>query len=270
MNYYFLPQVSALKSTVTLVNFPPTATSSWDSQSANVHATFSTGESWKVIFIQKIAPGDTLSFTMEGLSEKPPEGNSLFIFMYPKRLPEKLKTLPTDYFMESEPNWRGNIQLSSATTSVSYQGEYPSFMLNLSNAKLLTFNPLIQTQQGVSTQLIVVILLRTPEIKEGRLFVVRQISGKVEKECKITTNACNLIDLEGLQNDSDDPLCLYSPDMVGIPIFFSHDPSYQFMSLEHSYPLHEVVVFGDDAKRGHFLREIKSHWIKFLGQNVSN
>jgi hypothetical protein len=270
MNYYFLPKISTLKSTVTLVNFPPVENSSWGSQSAYVHATFSDGESWKVFFIQEIGPGDTLSLTMEDLPEHLPEGNSIFLFMYPKRLPEQLKTLPIDCFMDSEPNWRGNIQLSSPTTSVSFQGEYPGPMLNLCNARLLTFNPLIQDQPGVVTQLIVVVLLRVPEIKKGRLFIARQISGEIEKECSIRTNTCNLIDMAGLQDDSRNPLCLYSPDMLGIPIFFSHDPSYNFLSLEHSYPLHEVVVFGDGAKRGHFLKEIKSYWIKLLGQNVSS
>lgn len=206
---------------------------------------------------------------MEDLPEQPAEGNSVFLFMYPKRLPERIDSLPTVQFMESEPSWRGNIQLSSDTTSASYQGEYPGFMLNLSKATLLTFNPLIQTQPGVTTQLIVVSLLRNAAIKEGRLFIVRQISGKIEKESRITTNTCNLIDLSGLDCDSEDPRCLYSPDMIGIPLFLSHDPSYCFMSLEHSYPLHEVTVFGDNAKRHGFLKEVKSFWIDSIGKNVS-
>ena len=191
------------------------------------------------------------------MPEKIPEGSGVFFFMYPKRLPEHLEVLPVDQFMDSEPSWRGNIQLSSDTTSVSYQGEYPGHMLNISNGKLLTFNPLIQTQPKVVTQLIVVSLLRSPEIKEGRLFVVHQVSGKIRKESSIFTNKCNLIDLSDLENDSEDPLCLYSPDMVGIPIFLSHDPSYRYLSLEHSYPLQEITVFGDNTKRFDFYKKGK-------------
>jgi hypothetical protein len=270
MNYYFLPQVPFLKSTVTLANFPPTATPSWDSQSAYIHATFSTGSNWKVLFIQEIAAGDTLSLGLQDLSEQPPAGHSVFFFMYPKRLPECLESLPVDDFMKSEPSWRGNIQLSSNTTSVSYQGEYPGAMLNNSKGTLLTFNPLIQTRSRIITQLIMVNILRTAEIKEGQLFFVRQVSGELEKECVIKNNTCNLIDLAGLQDDYENPLCLYSPDMVGVPVFLSHDPSYRFLSLEHSYPLQEVTVFGDAVAKQRFLKKIKSYWIDRLEKNVSH
>ena len=270
MNYYFLTQIPFLKPTVTLANFPPTAESSWDYQPAYIYATFSTGTSWRVIFVQEISMGDIVSLGMDDLSEQPPAGRSVFLFMYPKRLPEYLESLPIDHFMESDPNWRGNIRLSSKTTSVSYQGEYPGFMLNLSNGTLLTFNPLIQDQSEVNSQLIIVNLMRKAEVREGRLFIVRQISGKIEKEYKIATNTCNVIQLTGLQNESNNPLCLYSPDMVGIPIFLSHDPSYRFLSLEHSYPLHEVTVFGDNIKRHGFLKNIKTHWINYFEANASH
>jgi hypothetical protein len=249
---------------------PPTTSSSWDAQSAFVYAAFSTGTDWKVFFIQKVDPEKTISFRMEDLPEQPPEKNSIFLFMYPKRLPESLDSLPIDQFMESDPNWRGNIQLRSETTAVSYQGEYPGFMLNLSKGTLLIFNPLIQNNPKVITQLIIVNLLRSAEIREGRLFIIHQVSGKIEKECRVRTNTCNLIDLSGLGNSSEDPLCLYSPDMAGIPIFFSHDPSYRFMSLEHSYPLHEFTVFGDNTKRHGFLRDVKAYWIDSMEKNASH
>jgi hypothetical protein len=270
MNYYFLPQIPLLKSTVTLSNFPPTADSSWGHQVAYIHATFSTGTSWKVFLIQEIYAGDMVSLGIEDLSEQPPSGSSIFFFMYPKRLPEYLDLLPIDHFMESEPNWRGNIRLSSQTTSVSYQGEYPGFMLNLRSGTLLTFNPLIQDQPKVITQLIIITLLRKAEIKEGRLFIARQDSGEIKKEYKITTNTCNLIDLTGLPNSSENPLCLYSPDMVGIPIFLSRDPSCRFLSLEHSYALHEITVFGDNVKRHGLLKKIKTRWLNTFKDNVSH
>ena len=269
MNYYFLPKVPSLKSTIILANFPPTKCDSWDSKSVYVHATFSTGKDWKVFFLQELAAGDLISLREDDVPEKIPEGSGLFFFMYPKRLSGYLDVLPVDRFMDSEPSWRGNIQFSSGTTSVSYQGEYPGSMLNIFNGTLLTFNPLIQTQTKVVTQLILVSLLRTPEIKEGRLFVVHQVSGKIIKESRISTNNCNLIDLSNLENNPKDPLCLYSPDMAGVPIFLSHDPSYRFLSLEHSYPLQEITVFGDNAKYFDFLKEVKNYWIDSLEKNVS-
>ena len=270
MNYYFLPQIPYLKSTVTLANFPPTTSSSWKSESVYVHATFSTGADWKVFFILELTSGNTVSLCVEDLPERPTKNSAVFFFMYPKRLPERLDLLPIDHFMESDPNWRGNIQLSSKTTSVSYQGEYPGFMLNISGGTILVFNPLIQNFPGVITKLIVANLVRAAEIKVGRLFVICQISGKIGKKFEIETNICNLIDLSGLENDPKDPLCLYSPDMTGIPIFFSHDPSYRLMSLEHSYPPHEFTVFGDNAKRHGFIKEVKTHWINSFAKNVSS
>ena len=270
MNYYFFPQIPPLRTTLTLSNFPPTTTPSWESQSVYVHSAFSTGTDWKVSYVREIASGDMVSLGEEDLPEQPFDKNSVFFFMNPKRLPERLEALPISDFMESDPNWRGNIQLSSETTSVSYQGEYPGYMLNSSKGKLLTFNPLIQTRPEVITQLIVVALLQSAEKKEGRLVIVHQASGKVEREDKIISNTCNLIDLTGLQNDFEDPLCLYSPDMVGIPIFLSYDPSYRFLSMEHSVPLYEITAFGDNAMRQTFLRNLKSHWINFLDKNVSH
>lgn len=270
MNYYFLPQIPSLKSTVTLANFPPTKSSSWKSESVYVHAAFSTGVDWKVFFILKLNSGNTISLSMEDLPERPSKDGSIFFFMHPERLPERLDLLPVDPFMESDPNWRGNIQLSSKTTSVSYQGEYPGFMLNIPRGTILIFNPLIQSFPGVINELIVANLVRAAERKLGRLFVVRQISGKIEKKFEIETNICNLVDLSGLESDPKDPLCLYSPDMAGIPIFFSHDPSYRLMSLEHSYPPHEFTVFGDNAKRHGFIKEVKTHWINNFAKNVSS
>ncbi|MBL79173.1 MAG: hypothetical protein CMH70_03950 [Nitrosomonadaceae bacterium] len=269
MNYFFLPQIHSLRSTLTLANFPPTEKNLWEPKTAYIHAAFSNGHEWAVQFVKQIKPGESTSVEIKDLMRVPDSNRSVFFFMYPKRLPEKLDQLPTDDYMESEPSWRGNIQLSSETTSVSFQGEYPGFMLKPSKGKLLTFNPLIQNQIGIVTQLIVIVLLQIAEIKTGRLIVARQISGKIEKEFQIATNTCNVLELNELQEDYDDPLCLYSPDMIGIPLFFSHDSSYRFLSLEHSYPLNEVTVFGDNARRHGFLKKIKSHWIEFLEKNVS-
>lgn len=270
MNYYFFPRIPLLRTTVTLSNFPPTETSSWKPRSVYVHATFSSGSEWRVFYIRELVSGEIISLGEKDLIEHGIQDNAVFFFMYPERLHGNLKELPINNFMESEPNWRGNIQLSSDTTAVSYQGEYPGYMMNSSNGKLLTFNPLIQSQSDVITQLIVVVLMQTAEIKEGRFFIMRQISGKIERESKISTNTCNLIDFKGLKNDFTDPLCLYCPDMVGIPIFLSHDPSYQFLSLEHSYPLQEIIVFGNNAERFSFLRGVKNFWINLLDKNVHN
>lgn len=262
MNYYFLPKIFSLNTTLTLTNYSPVSKPHYESENQYIYVTYSTGEVWRLFFFQEIAPGNTAYIESKDLPSDIPEGASVFIFMHPKRLPDTLGKLLSDSFMETDPNWRGNIQFRSSTTAVSYQSEYPGSMLNIPKGNLLIFNPLIQTKEGINTLVLSINITSKPEIKTGTYFVSKLVSGEVIRKGLLKTNTINIADMEGLTNDMEDPLCFYSPDMVALPIFFSYDPSFRFLSFEHSYPINEFCIFGNF--KFPMVSEIKKHWMNSL------
>jgi hypothetical protein len=262
MNYYFLPKIFPLSTTLTLTNYSPVSKPHYEPENQFVYVTYSTGEVWKLFFFQEIAPGKTAYIESKDLPSDIPEGASVFIFMYPKRLPDTLEKLLSDPIMETDPNWRGNIQFRSHTTAVSYQSEYPGSMLNIPKGTLLIFNPLIQTQEEINTLVLSINITSKPEIKTGTYFISKLVSGEVVKTGSMKTNTINIADMEGLTNSVEDPLCFYSRDMVALPIFFSHDPSFRFLSFEHSYPMNEFCIFGDSKFPR--ITEIRQHWMNSL------
>lgn len=262
MNYYFLPKIFSLDTTLTLTNYSPVSKPQYRSEKQFIYATYSTGEVWKLFFLQELEPGNTAFIELKNLPTEIPEGASAFIFMYPKRLPDTLSQLSTDPMMETDPHWRGNLQFRSPTSAVSYQGEYPDNMLNIPKGTLLVFNPLIQTQEEINTLVVSINITTKPEIKTSNYFISKLVSGEVVRKGEMKTNTINIADMEGLTNNVKDPLCFYSPDMVALPIFFSYDPSFRFLSLEHSYPINEFCIFGDSK----FPRigKVKKHWMNSL------
>ena len=262
MNYYFLPKIFSLNTTLTLTNYSPVSKPHYKPQNQFIYATYSTGEVWKILFFQEIASGKTASIEFKDLPSDIPEEASVFIFMYPKRLPDTLSKLLSDPMMVTDPPWRGNIQFRSPTTAVSYQGEYPDSMLNISKGTLLVFNPLIQTQEGINTLVLFINITSKPEIKNGTYFISKLVSGEVVRKGSMKTNSINIADMEGLTNSVKDPLCFYSRDIVALPIFFSYDPSFRFLSFEHSYPINEFCVFGNSKFQ--MLTKTRQHWIGSL------
>ncbi len=262
MNYYFLPKILSLNTTLTLTNYSPVSKPYYESENQFIYVTYSTGEVWKLFFFQEIAPGETAYIESKDLPSDIPDGASVFIFMYPKRLPDTLEKLLSYPTMETDPHWRGNIQFRSSTTAVSYQGEYPDSMLNISKGTLLTFNPLIQTQEGINTLVLFINITSKPEIKTGTYFISKLVSGEVVRKGNMKTNTINIADMEGLTNNVKDPLCFYSKDIVALPVFFSYDASFRFLSFEHSYPINEFCIFGNSKFPR--ITEIRQHWINSL------
>lgn len=262
MNYYFLPKIPTLNTILTLTNYSPVSKPLYEPENQFIYMAYSTGTVWKLFFFQEIAPGKTAYLESKDLPPEIPKGASVFIFMYPTRLPDTLEQLLSDPIMETDPNWRGNIQFRSSTTAVSYQGEYPGGMLNNSKGTLLIFNPLIQTQEGINTLVLSINITSKPDIKTGTYYISRLVSGEVVRKGIMKTNTINIADMEGLANDMKDPLCFYSPDMVALPIFFSYDPSFRFLSFEHSYPMNEFCIFGDSKLPK--VNEVRQHWMNSL------
>ena len=167
------------------------------------------------------------------------------LFFHPKKLPLTLDRLIISDLMLTSPNWRANIQLSSPTTSTSYQGEYPGSMVGVEKGTLLSHGPLVQLKAGLISKLILVNLGAAPGNEVRHIRFAQMNKQKFLLEAKVRRNHCNIIDLSTLNCDgSDDPVCVFSNDLTGIPIFLTHDLKFTKMSLEHTPTSRNAGVWG--------------------------
>jgi hypothetical protein len=258
MNYYFMPRIEGLKCHVTLANFPCTEGERPWSLEQVLHVAWSDHSLWQVRALDAVSPGESVVYSCNELPSELPDGVSPFLFFHPKKLPPTLPQLIISDLMLTSPNWRANIQLSSPTTSTSYQGEYPGSMLRIEKGTLLSLGPLVQLKAGLTSKLILVNLGAKPGNEVGQVRFAQMRKQKVLHETTVRRNHCNVIDLSFLNCDDSDPVCLFSNDLTGIPIFLTHDLNFTKMSLEHTHPPAEMLVFGDRQK---LQKQMKGWWL---------
>jgi hypothetical protein len=263
MNYYFMPRIKGIDSAVTLVNFSCVETGK-KSVTQYAHVTWSDGKKWQVRYLDNIEPDSIQRFTNNDLPDECDDTCSPFLFLYPEKLSDNSDMLVVSDHMETVPTWRGNIQFFSKSAAVSFQGEFPGGMTKIPKGSLVSSSNMIQLSDKASTKLILPNMRLNPAIEEGRLILVKARSGEVLKEEKIYTNTINVISTDGITFDPPDMLLVMTPDMVCIPMYFSHNSDFTQLSLEHTHPPSSLLVFGDVNK---YQRQIKSHWLgKFFKQ----
>jgi hypothetical protein len=267
MNYYFMPRIEGLKCSVTLANFPCVDGERPWSIAQVLHVAWSDHSLWQVRALDTVSPGKSAVYSCNELPSELPDDVSPFLFFHPKKLPPTLTQLIISDLMLTSPNWRANIQLSSPTTSTSYQGEYPGSMLGIEKGTLLTLGPLLQLKTGLTSKLILVNLGAKPGNEVGRIRFAQMRRRKVLHETTVRRNHCNVIDLSFLNCDDSDPVCLFSNDLTGIPIFLTHDLNFTKMSLEHTHPPTEMLVFGNKQK---FQKQMKDWWLSKVYKHADN
>jgi hypothetical protein len=258
MNYYFMPRIEGLKCRVTLSNFPCVEGSRPWSLEQIIHVVWSDQSLWHVRALDTVPPGKSVVWASDDLPPELPEDASPFFFFHPKKLRTTLDRLIISDLMHTQPNWRANIQLFSPFTSISYQGEYPSKMLGIEKGTLLSLGPLVQLKTGLASKLILVNLMAKPGNEACHIQFAQMRKQKILFETSVRRNHCNIIDLSFLNCDDSDPVCIFSNDLTGIPIFLTHDPEFKKMSLEHTHPPAEMLVFGDNRK---FQKKMKNWWL---------
>ncbi|MEQ8195094.1 MAG: hypothetical protein RIB59_11465, partial [Rhodospirillales bacterium] len=125
-----------------------------------------------------------------------------------------------------------------------------------------SFGPFLQTGNDLSTTCLLVNLQARPGFDESRVSIATLRERLVLKEVRARRNSCTAIDLSDLAEQNDGLLCVYSRDMTGIPIYLSHDRDFRHLSLEHSHPPAELVIFGN---RNQVQGRMKSWWLDNLG-----
>lgn len=256
MTYYFMLRVPPLTPEVTLVNLPPrNGARAWRGRQL-IHCAWSDGSDWRVAVLGEIAEGGAVTVRSTDLGDIPEDALPV-LFLSPQPHDGIHKRLHRLDHMNTVPAWRANIRLASPTTSVSFQGEYPVATAFAEGASLLSFAPLIQSGEGATTELLFVNITANPAIETHRLVICAAASGRTIQRADIRTNRCSIVPL----SRSDELLVAACGGLTGIPIYFSHDAAFTSMSLEHSHPPIEMVVFGN---RGGVSRELKNEWMARL------
>lgn len=259
MNYFFLPLVEGLQSSVGLANFPCVPEDNPWSLEQFVHVAWSYQSSWHIRILDSIQPGKTVVYTQNDLPRGFPKEATPFFFLYPERLPFTLDRLIVSHLMQTEPSWRANIKFYSPTTSVSYQGEYPGELMQAQKGTLLSFGPLAQIKTGLFTKFLLINLRTEPGNDPCKIRFAQMKSQKILLETTVYHNRCNIVDLSGLTCDDADPVCAFSDELTGIPLYLTHDIGYRKMSLEHTHAPMEILVFGN---RSIFQKNMKSWWLR--------
>ena len=260
MDYFFSLEHQDLTGHVTVSNYPPVGGRFKATENMTVYATHPDKDAWNTRALGVLELGESRTYSAAEVFPDAVDGVKAF-FLYPGDLPRKVEKLPVPTIMETRPAWRGNIQLRSSVTTASYQGEYPGGMLQIQNGTMVSLSPMVQTGYGINTSLLFVHMGLTPEI-EPRSLIVGRMRDQVPIDVReIKTNSCTVIDLVEYGDRPEDPLCFFSPDTAGVPLYLSYDQGYRHMSIEHSHPPTELLVFGSVQVRREVASSLKRFWL---------
>ena len=267
MNYYFMPRLDGLIGDVTLANFPPNDGQVPLPPDQLAHVAWSDGTAWHVRALDKVVSGETVVYSENELPDAVPDEALPFFFLHPDPLNEASGTLPTTPHMKTSPSWRGNIRLRAGTMSVSYQGEYPSDMLPIPTGTLLSIGPLLQNAEGVFNKFLLFNMRANPDLGEATLRFSRASDRTILKTVTARFNSCSVIELDDLDIADDELIAVTSDGITGIPLYLAHDRDFSHMSLEHTHPPAEAVVFGD---RIGVQQSMKMKWLSAIGAAAAN
>ena len=259
-------RIPGLHAEVTLANFPPNDSGAKSPGPQTAHVAWSDGDAWHIRPLDVLDMGKARTYREDDLPrDLPPEAMPSF-FLYPERMEGRFDEPVVSNHLETSPSWRGNIKLRSATTSASYQGEYPSVMLNIPTGTMLSIGPMIQRGPEVGTKFIFVNMRRNPACDEATLRFVDAADLQILKTAKVRFNRCTVIDLVDLPDNGGRMIAALSDGIAGIPLYFSHTDDFSCLSMEHTHPPAEVVVFGDRTK---VQQKMKSRWLSLVGAQVA-
>lgn len=256
--YFFINTVNNnLESKIDLVNHSPHSLNESNLSDLHINLFYSNGSKWIVRYHGMLSKNQLISLDKNEL-DKNLKDKSIFVCL------SKEKNINEDYFLNSYkleqefyPPMRANIKICNDYTSASYQGEIPAIFLKR-DLSLVSCSPMIQKTQGVKNFFYLVNLSNSPVTKE---FTVDVLNLKKEKlfEFNCLTNSINCFDLKEINKTEEQIFIFKSKYYGGIPLYFSVNEDFTNMSIEHTHPPIEHVVFGD---RNYFQRQKKEYWFQ--------
>ena len=186
-------------------------------------------------------------------------GSGLAI-IYPSlfKLESKMESLPTQKVLHSAvPSWRNTSGFYNEFAQVSFQADIEPLP---QKASLLTFHPFIQFGEVVNN-LLVLNVTKDPRIQIDKIKLFNSYDKTFVAESEVKTNSLTTIPLDYFGFKPTDLPVFYSPNIAGIPFGLGVAKSGKMLSLEHTHPPSELVLFGD--RRG-AQSKIKKAWIETL------
>tara|TARA_Y100000816_G_C26010418_1_gene528257 strand:- start:165 stop:899 length:735 start_codon:yes stop_codon:yes gene_type:complete len=241
---------------VDIFNFAPHSLNKNLVSDLYVNTFCSNGNSWEINYHGKLLKNSFISLSKNKIQNTYSESHFICL--------SQEKNINEEYLLNSfklekkfHPPMRSNIKIYNKYTAASYQGEIPAIFLN-NNLSLVSCSPMIQKEDSVKNYFYLVNLSNSPQIKE---FNVEVLSLNKEKilDIKCMTNSVNFYDLEELKNLDEKVFIFKSENYGGIPLYFSTNESNTSMSIEHTHPPTEQVIYGD---RSYFQKLKKNYWFK--------
>ena len=264
MDYYFFLKDPETEPEITVSNFLHTHVNEFCDRKRFICLAFPQINRWTIRTVKALEPFESYTLRASELGMPADDIAKVLVFLSPQEFDGDFDELPR---VEEFPKprfsfWRANLRIRSKTSSVSYQGDFPSQMLDMERGTMVSISPFFQKAHGIHNKVFVVTFRRQPASVRGHLLFRRLKNNRAIKEVDIYTNRVNSIDLSDLKLDgADELILLMSPDTACVPIYFSHSADYRFLSLEHTHPPIELTVFGSREKRFGAVKTMKKFWL---------
>jgi len=257
MNYHFMVRYPGLEGAVTLCNFLCTRGQIAEPTEQTAYVTWTDGQSWQTRALGKLAAGQSMTYRESALPAEIPADATPFLFLSKTEQPASREAVLIERSPTTTPGWRGNIQLIGPTSSVSYQGEYDSAMAGIPKGSLVTLCPLAQSGNGVVTRLVFPNISKNPAIEPCKIIYARMRDRKIMGEATVYRNKCNVVAMPDAEDGEQ--IGIFSGEITGIPLFFSHTPDFKVMSFEHALAPLQMLLMDDKLK---LQPTMKAWWLK--------
>jgi hypothetical protein len=231
----------------------------WETRFTNkvfIYLIWSDGAEWNTLELHELSPSERLEISTASLPDFVMSSSLAVVYASKVRLPEKLLKLPSEETWVSKyPAWRNTSGFRLDNSQTSYQSEVIPLP---EKGTLLTFHPFIQ-YGGVDNYLLILNLLRAPQINTCRLQVIDSKDKRIIDEVEIRSNSTTTIALNEYGFKQSDLPIFYSPDLAAIPFGLGRSRDGLMLSLEHTHPPASLVLFG---ARHEVQGRIKRNWVK--------
>lgn len=256
--YYPFIKLDHFDAFTTIHNFSPNNWQNVFLSDKYIYIIWSDGLFWNTHFVVKLKKNDSIELSSKDFPDY------IFLnqiaFIYPSSIPldKKMLVLPSlNTFNTTIPNWRATIGIVGEKTRVSYQGEIEPFPIKSS---MLTFHPFLQ-YEDFSNFLLIVNLIKTPELIESNLEIYNATSGNYIATEKVKSNSATLISLNKYNFNNFELPVFINRKMAGIPFGFGYNKNHSILSLEHTHPPASFVLHGNRHK---LQSQIKEKWFSVL------
>lgn len=242
MSYYPILKGPGCDGWTTLCNFAPNNWEFSGKKDKFIYVSWVNENSWNSKCLGTLKYNDMRTVRAVDYENIIPADVLPFLSMSTKELTVDDGNLPfEDNFKTTIPEWRSTLGLSSALSSVSYQGEINPFP---SHGSLLTFSPFLQFGDDIENYMIFLNLEKSASPRSANIEIFNSESIELLKLVRVENNNANIISLDNLGFMQDDLPLIICREMAGIPLYFSKTKDGRHLSMEHTHPPASYVIHG--------------------------